>query len=582
MKKLLFCASVLAMAACSGNSSDELLYSLDYLPVEAEGRCFFIDVTTGQKAENSGNYYNARFFYNDIAIVYDDPDQAYFIDKNFERISNSTYYDVTYFNDGVAYAVEERGHIEAINTSGEVVFTLEEAEKAYRFHDGVSVFLTVDDEYGLVNTKGEILIEPGEYDKMNSEYGHGLLPVAVETKKGLRWGAVTYDGKEVISCEYDQVRCADENLLYVCDDDTWGVVDGKNKEIIPIEYKKIYRQPDGNYLVEKYIKSKDESRWGWLDSEGNEMIAPSYSSAYIFTNVGLAPAKSPSDEEYGFIDENGEWVIEPAYESAFSFNDENISVVENSRGKWGLINEKGEYVLSARYDFIYYMGEGLYIVEKDDMYGIINKLGEAVTKMSDELDYKDPYEAIRENSEVTSDYFDIDDVVNKMVADAKQLMVDDLSLSAFENKFNTTLNSYSWATLASSKNKYYHSSVEAYVDYGYDYEYDYDYRRYYYITKFRVEFDIDSYKLSRNSAVVAEKFAEAINAEALRSYGTACEWPDTCALCDSSIVEGTSARLGNLEDGISVQSILPNCTAQVRYYDWLITMDITPKYGVIR
>ena len=86
-----------------------------------------------------------------------------------------------------------------------------------------------------------------------------------------------------------------------------------------------------------------------------------------------------------------------------------------------------------------------------------------------------------------------------------------------------------------------------------------------------------------NSAVVAEKFAEAINAEALRSYGTACEWPDTCALCDSSTaVEGASARLGNLEDGISVQSILPNCTAQVRYYDWLIKMDITPKYGVIR
>ncbi|MBD2867863.1 WG repeat-containing protein [Paenibacillus arenilitoris] len=258
----------------------------------------------------------------------------------------------------------------------------------------------------------------------------GLFPASVKTAEGTKWGYIDEGGRMAIQPRYDDAGDFQENgLAIVREDGRAGIIDATAHYVVPPNYESInpfserravvidgqgFRLIDeaGTVLTRKaysYISSmKDgravfyvagngegggDSRYGYLDSDGNEAIPAQYEEANDFED-GKAVVKIKDKEyaligpdgsrlatyplayvgplgdgrlafqsdmagKYGYIDERGTVVLQPAYTSAFPFRDGRaiVNTAEDYKSAYGVIDEKGEFVVKPAYNDIRDLGE---------------------------------------------------------------------------------------------------------------------------------------------------------------------------------------------------------------------------------
>lgn len=130
------------------------------------------------------------------------------------------------------------------------------------------------------------------------------------------------------------------------------------------------------------IPVKGESKYGYVDKEGNYLINPQFDKATFFQN-GLALVIS--DGLCGYIDTKGNYVIPPAYMDATTFA-EGVAWTVKKDGPPVAINKKGEALFALKEaDRVYNFSEGMarYRIvspydENEYLYGFVNKKGETV------------------------------------------------------------------------------------------------------------------------------------------------------------------------------------------------------------
>ena len=142
-----------------------------------------------------------------------------------------------------------------------------------------------------------------------------------------------------------------------------------NKEDIRIRIR-IYHEESQNYL------------YGYINSKGEEIIAPQFELAGDFTE-GFAAVGD--EDKMGYIDINGNWVIEKIYDDAGEFSEGLAPVLKE--GKWGYIDINGNTVIAHQYDTAFMFSDGVAEVSVDDKYGFIDKTGKAVVPL--QYDYAD-------------------------------------------------------------------------------------------------------------------------------------------------------------------------------------------------
>lgn len=520
MKKLWTLALVVFCATgCKFGGNQEFFQpDLDVIPVEYDDEYIFLDLSTGKKAVGSQVYDDATFFHGGFALVTQD-DVIRIVNKNFQPISKGGFSQATLVSDGIAYVVEPAGHIVAMDQSGKALFYLKDAEMAYLFHDGVSVFCNEEGRYGLVNTDGRILIAPSDFVDMAPIGDGGMICAALSTNAGKKWGVISYDKKEVIPFEYDSIvfgwetpETRGKNAFIVEEDEGLGAVDLKNKQLVSPEYSTLILQRDGNFYFEKYYSSKGESRSGWLDKNGEEMIAPLFSDAFPFTYSNYTLAEDPSEEKYGIIDKKGEWIFDPKFQSGTSFQDNKLAVVMNKAEEFGVIDEKGEFVIKPRYDRLEYLGKGLYVARNDGAEGIVNSKGESVIKMSDLYDFFSPDYDLSDHGAVSSEYVDVEGIVGKMMQDIGLLNSDSPSREQYAKKFGVDLDEYGRRTLKSESKRNYDVVLSAFSDYESDYSFYDGYYLKRYLTELVVDFSLDYGKVSKSLPAIYNELAKRLGA----------------------------------------------------------------------
>ncbi|MBR9919352.1 MAG: WG repeat-containing protein [Bacteroidetes bacterium] len=259
-------------------------------------------------------------------------------------------------------------------------------------------------EWGFMDTTGQIQISP-EYSFANDMVNE----VAIVSREGL-WGMVNESGKELIPCEYDEVRFLEntdnrilriykkaekyglidtlgqvrvnmvyeeigsfsEGFLAVRRNGLWGFVNASGEEVIQCQYRAVGNFSDGLAAV------KTGRQWGFVDQGGAVVIDFSFTRIGNFRN-GLAWFFEGG--KYGFIDRSGTVVIPATFDKAYDFEDGIARVV--SEHKYGLIDLGGRYVLRPRYLKIYeYEYNGLAKVSYGNdriRYGLIDRRGNMVT-----------------------------------------------------------------------------------------------------------------------------------------------------------------------------------------------------------
>ena len=388
MKKNIFHHSLLAvaitlLAAVSCNSAFDPDRS--HIPMcsdSSDSTVVFVDIKTGEKA--SGTYKGAYLFFYGINIVLEKEGWT-FIDKDFKRPIDDHFKDITHFFNGLALSVKPNECIKAIDMDGNVIFEMPEASLMYAFNDGYAVYQDAKThKYGVVDTEGNIVIN-AKYDALTErEVGHFVIDERLIVGKKdpsdnvIKYGVIDMDGNEIIPAKYKDIRYSygaysvlrEKKNSYYWHTKKCGLFDKDGEELYDFEYPLVIK--DGSY----YLFMTDDAEIGWMNEDKEEIISPYYSNTMGFNNAKLAAVGVSenifSQTKWGYINTEGEWVIRPKYAKAYEFKENGKAIVQNDYEEYGVIDEKGDKAITIDKKGIEYITGDYYLVTTDrDMIGIM-------------------------------------------------------------------------------------------------------------------------------------------------------------------------------------------------------------------
>lgn len=200
-----------------------------------------------------------------------------------------------------------------------------------------NAIIIMNDEVGLINNKGEIVIPIGKYPFL-LPIDNGLIITGRGTDR-LKFGFVDNSANEIIPFTYDAIDYHDQ-VLRVKKSSKWGVLDKNGKVVLPIEYDEIGEFK--KYGRKNMAKITKAGKHGMINKKGVIIIPCEY-----------------------------EDIIETRWNGEIFFD--GFKVKKN--GKYGAVDFSGDVVWPIEYDDINIVGAGLADVEKDGRRGVVNHQG---------------------------------------------------------------------------------------------------------------------------------------------------------------------------------------------------------------
>ena len=173
------------------------------------------------------------------------------------------------FSYGVA-SVKKDNLYGVINENNDIIIPFGAYRNHFVFQHGLSKFSLDYGKYGLINTKGEIVI-PQIYDAIE----YVVLSRFFRIKKDGKSGVVNLDGKEIIPPKYSFIQTLfkdeEQNKTYyfVGIDGKNGVVDENDEIVLDLKYRYVGKYDD-------FIVVSIDNKHGILDLEFKELIPPKY------------------------------------------------------------------------------------------------------------------------------------------------------------------------------------------------------------------------------------------------------------------------------------------------------------------
>ena len=222
------------------------------------------------------------------------------------------------FSEGIA-AIYQEGLVSFINESGELAFPntfpirydLNFDDIAFQFHNGLCVMRTMDGQWGLINNRGEWVVEP-IYNTIDAPY-HGYRRVY----DGDHYGLLAQDGSFALPVVYNDIRRepVGNGWILVKDGLAWQV-DFQLHVTVPFVHDGIHKL----YSID-----------GYREGEDNEEKEPRFFRFDIGDNSGV-------------IDANGKVIIPAIYFNVYIVNDKLFQVELTSSGERLLYDTQGRYV----------------------------------------------------------------------------------------------------------------------------------------------------------------------------------------------------------------------------------------------
>jgi predicted DNA-binding WGR domain protein len=281
---------------------------------------------------------------------------------------------------GPLFKVEVDDRYGFINRKGEMVIE-PKFERVGEFSEGLASF-GERMPMGFINKKGEIVIRANENMYLSSDrFSEGLVPFACYPgERGPfkhKVGYIDRKGKIVIKAQFEDARSFSEGLAPVKIGKKWGYIDKTGKVVIQPAYKDY-----GHFINGIAIVLIQRGERAYIDKSGKFILKVKSSYAGRFID-GVAFVKR--GDKYVCIDKTGKKVFPQEFERAYRFSD-GLALVKLN-GKWGWINRKGEFVIKPQFDNAAGFAEGLSVVQVKRRWGYIDKTGKfAIEPMFEDAD----------------------------------------------------------------------------------------------------------------------------------------------------------------------------------------------------
>jgi len=246
------------------------------------------------------------------------------------------------------------------------------ATEAHDVREGV-VAVKVGEKWGLMDMSGKMLVEP-TYDHVGS-FNDGFAVV----KKGSTYGVIDGKWKEVSMDFKDNPRVLGKGRFAVqagkeggmMEMGTFDLYDAQGRRLTKAGYHYIHAFSEDLALVELGNKN------GYIDLLGDVVIPLVYDDAEPFSE-GLAFVRD-DDFNAHFIDRKGnkvlsskEWIMAGGFKDGLSW----VDTVDGD----GVIDRKGEYVVKPAFERIKDIEKGLASAQKEKRWGVINMKGQWVAE----------------------------------------------------------------------------------------------------------------------------------------------------------------------------------------------------------
>ena len=217
-----------------------------------------------------------------------------------------------------------------------------------------------NDKWGVINSKGEVVIEP--------EYS--LMIVIPDNKKEV---FICNELSEDNSTVKTKVINANNSQLFT-DYNTVEVIDNVDSE------KNIWFESN-------VLRVSKDGKYGLIDLDGKELSACIYDKIEAIKGVkdSLLVQK---DGKVGLVNNQGDVIVECEYASIEALTDKYTDgyIVKNEEGKFGAISVNKEQLLDCKYDEIKHVcGNDMYVVKEDGKWKVTNKAGDNTI----DIDYSD-------------------------------------------------------------------------------------------------------------------------------------------------------------------------------------------------
>ena len=227
--------------------------------------------------------------------------------------------------------------------------------------------------FGYINKKGDEVI-PLKYESI-SLFENGLA--WAKDPETNRYGFLDQTGKWILQPVYLYANQFDETggVWVKMTDNKYHYINKTGKDFGTIDEAGISTRTfkDG-YAVD----ADTDYPFAMVDTYGKVIKQLDDCSAIYKFSEGMAGFKAKSKELYGFIDLNGNKVIAADYTSFSGFKEGISRVSQNINGKtkYGYINTKGKIIIPfEEYKVAGAITDGLAVIKKDSTYNVMDKTG---------------------------------------------------------------------------------------------------------------------------------------------------------------------------------------------------------------
>lgn len=273
-----------------------------------------------------------------------------YMNEDGEQVIPFQYASASAFEEnGLATVTDNTGCMAVIDESGQTVVSFRAAPDTVEFsggiiafrYDGYSVYF---DEQG--NELGTV---EGASGFLSEE--EGLMPVQAEN--GL-WGYVSKGGVQAIDAQYTKAGAFSEGYALVClTDGSYAVIDASGSQIpLPAGVTPRYMEVYGGQTV---VLTNGSRMALYSLKAGTERAADAAQNAL---------QNAASDEEDGETTAAGGYLTDYIYQELSAFDEGYALARLNNR--WGILDLNGSQAVPFQYNYLSYMGQGVYAARADD------------------------------------------------------------------------------------------------------------------------------------------------------------------------------------------------------------------------
>ncbi len=290
--------------------------------------------------------------------------------KNYENIIDFIYQDIEYYNDIKVLRLQKGTKYGVANLNGDIIIPIDFTELEIK---GNYIYAKNDSENIVYNSKGEKQSIDFNTTISNTENENYKIQMNSQENRNV-YGVIDEQGNQVIPNKYLYLEYAYRDYFIVCGENgKLGVVDKNDNIIVDLQYDLVQKINDKCAIQTLNVNSKVTSIYSSNMEKSLELtnanisiedeyikVYSEYDLKYLDNNGNIIESKdalkentlfaSKQNEKWGFVDSEGKFVIEPIYERVTDFNKYGYASIKLNN-KWGSINENGKIIIEPKYEF---------------------------------------------------------------------------------------------------------------------------------------------------------------------------------------------------------------------------------------